>query len=202
LLRRKAEREYIATEYMRSRIIPKILLVIGPKEVKAEYDSHPNEYVFPGLIKWQDVFVPAGEKEHPTVADTHRYAQWLLNQHRDNFKALLPFDKGDSIHRGGQGVGTHPTYQRSDKTIPTDVRPAELEIELIKMNEGEVKIVEMSTGVHIIRLEKYQRAEPRPFNQEVQKEISNRLRGEVFERELKYLQRELRDRADIVIVAD
>ena len=62
--------------------------------------------------------------------------------------------------------------------------------------------MDIPTGVHIIRLVKFEPSYQRPFNQEVQLEIRNRLRGEVFEREVKYLVRDLRTRADIVMVPD
>ncbi len=202
LLRRKAEREFISSEYMRSRIVPRLLTIIGPKEIKDEYDSHMNMYVFPGKIQWQDIFIPQ-DKEHPTVADTRRFAESLLAKYRNDFQGLQQYNQGDSKHRGGDGVGTHPSYKVGDKIIPTDIRPIEMEAELAKLREGQSAIVETpGTGVHIIRLVKFEPSKQREFTQEVQTEIRNRLRNEVFEREYKHLIRELRSRADIVIVAD
>jgi ribosomal protein L31E len=73
---------------------------------------------------------------------------------------------------------------------------------LVKLRDGQTTIVEMTTGVHIVRLVKYEESYQRKFNKEVQVEIRNKLRSELFERERKYLIRELRTRADIVIIAD
>lgn len=194
ILQRKMEREFIASEYMRSRIFPKITSLIGSNEVRDYYETHRNEFQKVEKVHWQDIFIAVGPK-HPTLAAARRYAEDLIAQCRtvEDFEKLLPLDEGDSKLRGGEGFGNRRG----------EIKPAEVEDFLFKLRDGEIgPVVELSTGVHIIRLLKKDPGGPIPFTETVQLQIRNRLRNEVWERELKRLVRELRSRAVIEIEAD
>jgi len=189
LLQRKTDREFIATEYMKSRIYPNILRQIGPNEVRNYYQKHQIDFQKQESVKWQDVFI-ALKPEHPTIADTKQFAESLIAQYRSDgdLKRLLAHNDADNKDRDSEGLGSRRGA----------IQPIEVEEHLFKLRDGEVgPIVEFSEGVHIIRLVKHDMGGPIPFNETVQKQIQNKLRGEVAELEYKHLVRELRARAVI-----
>lgn len=194
LLQRKSEREFIAMEYMRSRIYPKIVHLIGPREVEEYYRTHMNEFQKIERVKWQDIFLAVGPK-FPTVAHARRHAEELIARCRtvEDFERLIPLDEGDSKLRGGEGFGSRRG----------EIKPPECEEHLFKLRDGEIgPVVELTTGVHIIRLIKKEEGGQIPLNEAVQLQIRNKLRNEVADRELKRLLRELRSRAVIEIEQD
>jgi parvulin-like peptidyl-prolyl isomerase len=189
LLYRKTEREFIAMEYMRSKIFPPLVHAIGFQEVKEYYDTHQNEFQKIETVKWQDIFIPVGPK-FSTVAQAKRYAEDLIDQCRtvEDFEKLLVLDEGDSKFRNGEGFGSRRG----------EIKPPEVEEHLFKLRDGEIgPVVEISTGVHIIRLVKREPGGIVPLNETVQLQIRNRLRNEVADREVKRLVRGLRNRAVI-----
>ncbi|MCI0377359.1 MAG: peptidyl-prolyl cis-trans isomerase [Gemmataceae bacterium] len=191
LLKRQMERELISTEYMRSRIFPNLQSVIGPTEVKEYYDTHLNEFQKVDTVKWQDVFIAVGTK-HPTVADARRVAEALIAQCRtaDDFAKLIEYDEGDSKFRGGEGLGSRRG----------EIRPPEVEDVLFRLREGEIgPVVEMSTGVHIVRVLKRERAGLVPLDDKTQNLIRAKLRNQLAEREYRRIVRELRARSVIEI---
>ena len=75
-----------------------------------------------------------------------------------------------------------------------------MEAYLFRMKDGDVgPLVEMATGIHLFRLVRRDYAGLKPFDQKIQAEILNRLRGEVAGREYRRIIRELQDRSVVVI---
>lgn len=190
-LKRQMERSFVAVEYARSRIFPYVNSRIGQQEVREYYQTHLNEFQKVDTVEWQDVFIAVGPK-HPTVAEARRFAEELLAQVRspEDFARLAAFDDGDSKFRNGLGFGKRRG----------EIRPPELEDHLFRLQEGQIgPVVEFPTGVHIFRVLKREYAGQIPLTPEVQTQIKNKLRGELWEREYKRVVRELRMRAIIEI---
>ena len=66
-----------------------------------------------------------------------------------------------------------------------------------KLKDGDVAVVEMSQGFHVVRLVKREYAGPMPFDSKVQKQIRDKLRNQVFQREMDRLLKDLKEKAVI-----
>jgi hypothetical protein len=184
------EREYLAATYIKILIFPK-LKKVGPDEIREYYDQHKNEFQTLDRVKWQDIFIGVNDK-HPTLPHARQFAQQVVQQWQQgaDIQQLLAYDDGTSQSRKGLGVGE--TKQ--------DIQPQELAPYLFAMREGEIgPLVELSTGVHVFRLLKRENAGIMPFDEKVQQQIANKLKGEMFERERKRILRDLRDNASIEV---
>jgi parvulin-like peptidyl-prolyl isomerase len=190
-LRRQDERNFIAKEYIGSRIFP-LLNKVGHKEIREYYEQHLNEFQTIDRVKWQNIFIAVGPK-HATLADARRFAEQIVTRARagENFNNFLQFDDGDSQkYRDGEGYG-----QRRGEIKPPEVEPF-----LFRMKDGELgPLVEMTTGVHVFRLLKREFAGQLPFDDKVQAQISAKLKNEIAAREYKSLVRDLKDRSVIQI---
>lgn len=193
-LRRQMERNFISTEYIRSRIFPIMNSAIGPKEIEEYYKTHLNEFQRLDTLKWQDVFIAVGPK-YPTVADARRFAEQLIGQVRTeaDFSKLLAYDDGDSKFRNGEGLGTRKG----------EIKPPEVEEILFRLKDGQIgPVIEISTGVHIVRVVSREYAGQIPLDVKTQNLIRNKLRNQVAEREHKQILRVLKGRSTIEIVKD
>jgi len=190
-LRRQDERNFIAKEYIGSRIFP-LLNKVGHKEIREYYEQHLNEFQTIDRVKWQNIFIAVGKK-HATLADARRFAEQIVTRARagENFNNFLQFDDGDSQkYRDGEGYG-----QRRGEIKPPEVEPF-----LFRMKDGDLgPLVEMTTGVHVFRLLKREFAGQLPFDEKVQAQISAKLKNEIAAREYKSLVRDLKDRSVIQI---
>lgn len=189
-LRKQNERNFIAVEYVRSRVVPIGQSRIGHMEIQEYYDTHKNEFQRLDTVKWQDVFILAGGT-HPTVTDARRFAEDLVAGCRTSadFVKLVRYDDGDAKLRGGEGIG-----QRRE-----DIRPVELAQTLLRMKEGQIDIVDIGTGVHIVRVLAREYAGPIPLNEATQKQIRRKLESQIIQREYQRIVRELKQRAVIEI---
>lgn len=191
--RRQLERQFIGMEYIRSRVYGDVQR-IGYLEILDEYEKHLNEYQKPATVKWQHIFIAAGTKDRPTVADARRVADQVLAQAttgRVDFAELCKkYDDGDSKTRDGLGFGSRQG----------EIQPAELEKALFQMNSGQIgPAFEVSTGVHLYRLVERDAGGQIPLNDTVQAQIRNKIRNQIFEREFKRFVRELKSRAIVEI---
>ena len=95
-MRRSAEREFIATEYVRS-LIGMQIVKLSHQDVCDYYEQHLNEFQTVDTVRWQNIFIAVGPN-HPTTADARRFAEELVARARqgEDFDKLLPFDDGDS----------------------------------------------------------------------------------------------------------
>jgi parvulin-like peptidyl-prolyl isomerase len=189
IARRALQRSLISMEYARSRIKPGLDSMVSLETIKEYYEDHKNEFQTVDKVKWQNVFIEVGPK-HPTVAAARKYAEQLLASCRspEDFARLIPYDDGDSVKRGGEGLG-----QRRG-----EIQPSILEEHLFRLREGEIgPVVEMPSGVHLIRVVKRDFAGQVPLNDETQKTIRRKLEGQLADREYRRIVRELRQRAII-----
>ena len=193
-LRRQMERSLISQEYVRSRIFPIANSRIGHQEIKDYYDTHRNEFQRLDSVQWQDVFIAVGPK-YPTVAHAKRFAEDLILQCRtaEDFVKLIQFDDGDSKFRNGEGMGTRRG----------EIKPVEVEDILFQLKEGQIgPVIELSTGVHIVRVLKREVAGQIPLDDKTQNMIRSKLRTQIAEREYKRILRELKSRATIEVERD
>jgi parvulin-like peptidyl-prolyl isomerase len=191
-LRKNHEREFIAQTYVGSRIGP-IMDGIGLPQVREYYDQHQNEFQTVDRAEWQDIFVAVGPR-HATPAEARRFAGELVARLRagEDFARLMQYDDGDSRqYRNGRGAGERRG----------EIKPAELEAHLWNMKDGEVGLLELSTGVHVYRLLKRHHAGQLPLDEKVQAQIRTKLKNEIFVRERKLIVRELTARAVIEVVS-
>jgi parvulin-like peptidyl-prolyl isomerase len=194
-MRRHDERDFIAMEYMRSRITEICDWKVTHLAIRDYYEQHPNEFQIPDSVHWLDIFIAIGDK-HPTRQDARRAAQEIAVMARageDFAKLSAKYDEGDSSYRHGEGYG----HRRGE------IKPPEVEDFLFKMREGDVgPLVEIPTGIHLFRLVKREYSGLLPFDEKVQAQIRSKLRGEVALRESKRIIKELRSRATIEVVRD
>ncbi len=188
MIRRQWERNYMKMEYLRIRISG-ALDRIGHPQVVEYYEQHPEDFKVEDAVNWQDLFVDASR--HPNREAARSHAQSLVQRARngeDFLKLVEEFDNGDSKLRQGEGEGHRPG----------EVSPHEAEAVLFKLKDGDVALVEMTNGFHVVRLVKRDRAGVRPFDEKVQKQIKDRLKSETFQREAKRMIADLRRQAIIV----
>ena len=187
--RRHWERRFLATEYIRQRVESSINR-IGHEQIVEYYEKHPEEFKVEDKVEWQDLFIAAGQ--HPTREDARKLAATLAERVRrgEDFARLAnEFDNGDAKFRGAEGQGG----KRGE------IRPSEAEAVLFQLRDGEVgPLVELPTGFHVVRLVKRTYAGMLPF-EKAQKPIRDKLRGEVFQREMKKIVRDLKDKSVIQI---
>jgi parvulin-like peptidyl-prolyl isomerase len=188
-LRRNARREFIADEYLRSRVWPIIQRETTYPELFAYYEQHAAEFHRQDSVDWEDIFIAIGSKRNPAWEDAQRSAKSVTSRlrHGEPLAQLLDQDDGDSKSRGGDGLG----HERSQ------IDPPQLEQRLFKMKAGQVALVKIATGYHVIRLTRRVHAGQIPFNNETREVITARLRREIAERESKRVVRELRAKAVI-----
>lgn len=190
--RRQLERQFIGMEYIRSRVYGEVAR-IGYLEILDEYNTHPEQYQKPATMKWQHIFIAAGTKDRPTVADARRVADHVLSQAiagADFAELCKKFDDGDSKTRGGLGFGARAG----------EIQPPELEKALFGLQNGQVgPAFEVSTGVHLYRLVERDPGGQIPLNDTVQAQIRNKIRNQIFEKEFKRFVRELKSRAIVEI---
>lgn len=193
-IQRRKERDFIATEYLRSKIFPLLNSRINREMTQDYYETHKNEFQRIESVKWKNIFVAVGPK-HPTLAAARQFAADLVSrcQRPEDFDGLLEHDDGDSKLRQGWGLGERRG----------EIQPSQLEEALFSLQPGQIgPLVELDTGVHIFRL--VERVEPGflPFDEKTQNLIKNKLRNEMAEREQRRVLADLRSRAVIQILSD
>jgi peptidyl-prolyl cis-trans isomerase SurA len=190
--RRQFERNFLATEYMRSRIGSAIDRV-SLQQIKEYYEQHPEQFQINDSVLWQDIFVDASK--FPDRARARQLAEQLIARARageDFAKLAQQFDQGDSSYRNGEGYG----HQRGE------IRPPEAEPILFGMHDGDIgPILEQPNGFHIIRLVKRDYAGLKPCDDKVQKSIKNKLESEVYQREWQRIIAELKRSATVEVSA-
>lgn len=186
---RMEEKKFIANEYVASRIMGIVKSGVNHAELHDYYKTHLNQFQRVDSVKWQDIFIAVGPK-HPSVADAHRHGEYLAARLRQGEPIANLLAENDGPNPDGEGLG-----QRRG-----EIRPVELERYLFEMHDGEVgPVVDISTGCHVIRVVRREYGGQIPFNEETQRLIANKLRGEIFEREVKRILHDLKSRAVIEI---
>jgi len=190
LMRRQWERNFIAMEYVRSRVEP-TLNKVGHLEVAEYYEKHPKEFQVEDSLVWQDLFV--AKSRHATPAAARQFAEALLTRVRngeDFYKLSRQFDNGDSsLRENAEGTG----HRRGE------IKPPEAESVLWAMRPGQAALVELDFGYHVIKLQERQYAGVKPFDDKVQKEIKDKIKNEIFMTEMKRFVNELKRKAVIEV---
>jgi peptidyl-prolyl cis-trans isomerase SurA len=186
-VRRQWERNFMEFEYLRNRIFPLLETRVNHQMIAEYYDKHTEEFQIADSVKWQDLFVAASR--HASREEARSHAEALAEQARqgaDFVKLVKQNDDGDSTLRDGEGVGN----KRGE------IKPAEAEAVLFKLTDGQVgALIEIPTGFHVVKLVHREVAGQRPFDGTVQKQIRDKLRGEVYEVEKKKIISELKQLA-------
>lgn len=189
-IRRQFERNFMAREYMRSRIYPMVERASGHQQILEYYQEHPGEFQAVDSVKWQDIFIDA--TRYRTREEARAFAEGLAARARkgEDFTKLMKYDNGDSSYRNGEGFG-----QRRGEIKPTEAEPI-----LFQMQDGQIgPLIEIPTGFHVIRLVKRTRAGLLPLDEKLQNDIRRKLQNAVVERETKKLLDELKQKATVEI---
>jgi parvulin-like peptidyl-prolyl isomerase len=191
MIRRQWVRQFMATEYLRQRIKPYVERP-SHEQMLDYYEQHQSEFKVEDAIEWQDLFISVQNSKYKNTAEARKAAEDLVRRLRDgaDFVALCErYDDGLSHDKGAKGEGTRRGA----------IRPEELEDPLFRMRAGEVgPVVGVGSGFHVFRLIKRDYAGVKPFaEEEVQRTIRNKLRGEASVRESKQMIRKLRGKAVI-----
>jgi parvulin-like peptidyl-prolyl isomerase len=190
MMRRQWERNFMAMEIVRGRIEPQ-LNKVGHLQITEYYEKHANDFQVEDNLTWQDIFLASG----PSRENARQLANVLVSRLRsgEDFVGLAKaHDNGDSsLRENVEGIG----HRRGE------IRPPEVEETLFKMKEGELALIEVQTGFRIVKVTKRQDAGRRPFDDKVQKEIRDKLRGEIFQQEMKRIVNDLKRRAIIEIAS-
>jgi parvulin-like peptidyl-prolyl isomerase len=189
MIRRHWERQFLATQYIHYRVGAYVSR-IGHVEIAEYYDRHPEDFQVADGVEWQDLFIDAAE--YPSRAAARAFAEVLAGRARkgEKFTELAEkYDRGDSKLRQFKGAGSHKG----------EVRPPEAERVLFDMHDGDVAVVEIGSGFHVVRLVHRETAHRKPFDDGVQKEIREKLRVEIMQREIKRLVGDLKRRSVIEV---
>lgn len=188
VMRRLYQRNFMAMQYLLSRIQPH-LSRIGHTEITDYYASHREEFTQPDSVQWQDIYIDTGR--HASRDAAREFAEALARRARqgeDFAKLSAEFDNGTSGRfRKGDGQG-----HKHGEIFPREAEPI-----LFQMRDGEVQIIERPRGFHVIHLVKRDYAGPIPFDGKVQKEIHDKLRNVVYQRERDVIVKELKRKAVI-----
>jgi parvulin-like peptidyl-prolyl isomerase len=189
-VRRQVERSFMAMEYMRNLLIPKIDR-IGHEQIQEYYQKHPEEFQLADNVVWQDIFIEAGK--FPNRDAARQFALQLAAKARagEDFQQLvLKYDQGDSSYRNGEGYGHRHG----------EIKPLEAEEILFKMHDGEVgPVIELTNGFHVIRLAKRDYAGLKPFDAKTQTAVRNKLQNDAWDKEYKRVVASLKRQAAIEV---
>jgi parvulin-like peptidyl-prolyl isomerase len=188
-LRRQFERQFIYQQYIQFAVGATIDR-IGREDLLAYYEQHPEEFQTVDNVVWQDIFVAVSS--HPSRDAARQFAQQLVARVRggEDFVRLgTQYDNGDSTYRGGQGFGHHRG----------EIKPREVEPVVFRMKEGDLEVVELTNGFHVVHLVKRENAGMTPFDEKTQGTIRDKLKNEVYAREAKKVIAALRRKATIEV---
>lgn len=193
-LKRQIVRGFVANEFARSKIYPRIE-GLGHNDLRRYYDEHPGEFQIDDRVKWQDIFIDADAPTFKNRADARQLAERIAEEARHGTPIAKLSDQhnmGESKCRNGEGLGG----KRGE------VKPSEVEAYLFQMQEGQVMIVELPTGYHIIRLAQRDHAGQQAFDKQCQDDIRKKLTNIIADREYKRLVKDLRSKATIQLMLD
>jgi hypothetical protein len=194
LLRRHYERNFMAQEFTRHAVIDMVERGSGHAQILKYYETHPEEFRVEDGVDWQDLFVSLNKQGKTwTREDARRFAEVLAERVRkgeDFVKLCEAHDDGESTLRHAEGQG----HKRGE--IAARYSPA-VEAALFGMKEGDVAVVEVDGGFRVVRLVKRQKAGQLEFDEKVQKQIKNKLQGDIYQREVKHFINELKRKAVI-----
>ena len=164
LMRRQQERNFIAMNYLQQRVMTAVDR-ISRADLEEYYRTRPDEFKVRDSVRWRHMFI--AKARYNTPEEAQREAESLAARVRageDFVELSRKFCHGDSARRGGEGVGR----QRGE------IKPVELEERLFRMRPGEVgPVIELRTGYHIFQLVDREYEGQKPFDEKVQKQITD-----------------------------
>jgi parvulin-like peptidyl-prolyl isomerase len=188
-VRRQVERNFVMMEYVRNKIHP-IVNRISLQELREYYHDHGDEFKVEDKVRWQDIFIDASRFRDLTSA--RQYVDQLLARAKageDVAKLSMEYDHGDSKLRNGDGLGGKQG----------EIKPAEVEGTILSLRPGEVALVELRFGYHIVKVVQREYAGRRPFDAACQADVRRKLQNIMAEREYKRIVDELKKKATIQI---
>jgi len=191
-VRRQVERNFIMMDFVRNKIHP-IVSRISLQQIREYYDDHSDEFKIDDKVRWQDIFIDASRFRD--VASARLYAEQLLSRGRageDFAKLSVELDHGDSKLRNGDGLGSKQG----------EIKPAEVEGTVMSLRPGELALVEMRFGYHIVKVVQRDYAGRRPFDAACQSDVRRKLQNTIAEREYKRIVDELKKKATIQVFKD
>lgn len=193
LLRRQSERNFIAMQYMQTRILPN-LDRIGHKQIRDYYETHPEEFQIQDSVEWKDIFISyRNSKSKEDAMDTAQKVVERAKKGEDFAKLSKEYCHGDGAFRNAEGIGRKKG----------EIKPVQVEKYLFELKDGEVgPLVELPTGVHVIMLVKRENAGIRVFDEKVQKQVRDRLRNEAGQYEMKRMLSDMKRQAVIEYIHD
>lgn len=194
LIQRQWVRNFIAMEYLRSRVEPHTQR-IGHLQIAEYYEKNPQEFSVADSVVWQDLFIAVAR--HPSREAARQFAETLIGRIRkgENFARLAKeYDNGDSSLRdNAEGIG----HKRGE------IQPTEAEAALFSLKDGDIgPLIELETGFHLIRLVKRTHAGKQPFDEKVQKQVREKIRNQVFQQEMRRIVNDLRRNAIIEVAKE
>lgn len=189
IIRRQWCRQFMLREYLSFKLEPHYSR-IDRQQIADYYAGHRQEFMVSDTVEWQNLFIAASR--HPNRQAAQEFATVLYNRIRkgeDFVRLAQQYDDGLS--------GRKPNAEGTGKKRG-EIRPAEAESALFQLQEGQTHWIEIETGFLIVRVLKRQQAGLMPFDVQVQKRIRDKLRTQIYEREMKELVSRLRERAIIV----
>jgi len=190
-MRRQHIRAYTAMEYIRSLIRDK-LDQISREDLLDYYRENPKEFDKPERVTWQHIFVDryifSSEEEARAQAQmVHARARNMTTEQFAELAEDPNINRSPSRLRKGEGEGN----ERGQ------IRPADVEEALFKLNSGEVgPLIETPTGYHIIRVIDHVPGGKIPFERACP-DIRRRLQNKIGQIEYKRVVEELRAKAHI-----
>jgi parvulin-like peptidyl-prolyl isomerase len=191
-VRRQIERTFMAMEWMRNQIFPAIQR-IGHEQLRDYYEGHPEEFQVPDSVTWQDLFIDVGR--YSSREEARQFAVKLMARARagEDFRQLVSqYDQGNSSYLNGEGYG----HRRGE------IKPIEAEAVLFKLHDGDLGMVELTNGFHIVRLVHRDFAGLKPLNEKTQTAIREKLSEEVWKQEYQLIIKGLKRKAAIEISAN
>src|SRR5262245_56354744 len=191
MIRRQWERNFMAMEYMRHRVEPH-LMQLNHEQVQGYYDKHPEEFSVEDSVRWQDLFIATAN--HPSVEAARQFAEVLRSRilsGEDFARLSKQFDNGvRNLHEDSAGEG----QKRGE------IRPGEAEPVVFALKSGQVgPLVVVPAGFHVVRVIERTHAGKKPLDATLQKDIKERLRMQIYTREMKRLVSDLKRRAVIEV---
>ncbi|MGH9677988.1 MAG: peptidylprolyl isomerase, partial [Candidatus Acidiferrum sp.] len=188
-IRRQFERNFMVTEYLRSRVFPIIESRVNHNMILEYYNKHPEDFQVVDSVQWLDIFVAI--QKHGSLRNARVFAEKLVDEARrgaDFVELCTKNDDGDSSLRGGEGVGR----KRGE------IKPPEAEAILFGLKSNEVgPLIELPGGYHLVKVVKREYAGQLPFNEKVQKDIKNKLQNDIARLEIKRIIADLKRKAVI-----
>ncbi len=182
VVRRQLIRQIMAEEYARTLLKDRVRAP-GFAEIRAYYETHAEEFRIEDHVRWQHIFI--SYQRYPTPQQARQLAEQLRQAALDgaDFATLSrQHDCGLAGGNGGFGIGhTRGTIQ-----------PLDLEPTIWTLAPGQVsEVITTPTGCHLVKVVERQYAGIRPFDQQVQDQIREKLLRKAREAEYHKLIAEL-----------